>query len=91
VETLRVDNYFIDEISCCLQLDDKEHPLELLPELQELTYYRRGHIIHRYSPERRRHHNRGQSLPKPMIICVFPDVLLNLSDFDHTGKQRGGE
>ena len=27
-----------EELSCCLQLDDGELPLELLPELQELAH-----------------------------------------------------
>jgi hypothetical protein len=26
------------ELSRCLRLDDGEHPLDLLPELEELTY-----------------------------------------------------
>ena len=40
VKTLRVrvDDEFVKELSRCLRLDDEEHPLELLPELQELTY-----------------------------------------------------
>ncbi|KAI0278462.1 hypothetical protein BGY98DRAFT_1096702 [Russula aff. rugulosa BPL654] len=38
VKTLRIDNGLIEELSRCLQLEDGEHPLEVLPELQELTY-----------------------------------------------------
>jgi hypothetical protein len=38
VKTLRVRRGLVAELSCCLRLDDGEHPLELLPELQELTY-----------------------------------------------------
>jgi hypothetical protein len=38
VKTLRVLRGLVGELSCCLRLDDGEHPLELLPELQELTY-----------------------------------------------------
>jgi hypothetical protein len=38
VKTLRVDDGLVEGLSCCLRLDDEEHPLELLPELQELTY-----------------------------------------------------
>ncbi len=37
VKTLHVDG-FVEELPRWLQLDDGEHPLELLPELQELTY-----------------------------------------------------
>ena len=38
VKTLRIATGLVEELSCCLQLDDGELPLELLPELQELTY-----------------------------------------------------
>ena len=37
VRTLRVDERLVGEVSRCLELDDGELPLELLPELQELT------------------------------------------------------
>ena len=38
VKTLRVHRGFVGEISRCLLLEDGEHPLELLPELQDVTY-----------------------------------------------------
>jgi hypothetical protein len=38
VKTLRVDGRLVEEFSRSLPPDDGEHPLELLPELQELTY-----------------------------------------------------
>ena len=38
VKTLRVEDGLVEELSNCLQLEDGELPLELLPELQELTY-----------------------------------------------------
>ena len=38
VKTLYIDDGLVEEISRCLQLEDGEDPLELLPELQELTY-----------------------------------------------------
>ena len=37
VKSLRVDNGLVKDLSRSLRLDDGEHPLELLPELQELT------------------------------------------------------
>jgi hypothetical protein len=37
-KTLRIDEGLVEELSRCLELDDGELPLELLPELQELTY-----------------------------------------------------
>ena len=42
VTTLRVDAGLVEEVSRCLQSDDGELPLELLPELQELTCSGRG-------------------------------------------------
>jgi hypothetical protein len=38
VKTLRIDDGLVGELSRCLRLEDGEHPLELLPELQELTF-----------------------------------------------------
>jgi hypothetical protein len=38
VKTLRVGDGLVEELSRCLRLEDGELPLELLPELQELTY-----------------------------------------------------
>ena len=38
VKTLRVDDGLVEKLSRCLRLEDGELPLELLPELQELTY-----------------------------------------------------
>ena len=42
LKTLRIDDGLVKELSRCLQLEDGEHPLELLPELQELTYSESG-------------------------------------------------
>jgi len=42
VKTLDVDDGLVKELSRCLRLEDGELPLELLPELQELTYPRSG-------------------------------------------------
>jgi hypothetical protein len=38
VKILRVEDGLVEKLSHCLRLEDGEHPLELLPELQELTY-----------------------------------------------------
>ena len=38
VKTLRIHRRLVEELSRCLRLEDGEYPLELLPELQELTY-----------------------------------------------------
>jgi hypothetical protein len=38
VKTLDIEDGLVSELSRCLRLDDGEHPLDVLPELQELTY-----------------------------------------------------
>ena len=38
VKTLRIEDGLVGELSRCLHLEDGEHSLELLPELQELAY-----------------------------------------------------
>ena len=42
VKTLRVEDGLVEELSHCLRLEDGEPLLELLPELQELTYIGSG-------------------------------------------------
>ncbi|KAF8492333.1 hypothetical protein F5888DRAFT_1729813 [Russula emetica] len=42
VKTLHIDDGLVRELSRCLPSEDGEHPLELLPELQELTYSSSG-------------------------------------------------
>jgi hypothetical protein len=42
VKTLRVREGLVEELSRCLQPEDGELPLELLPELQELEYFEGG-------------------------------------------------
>ena len=44
VKTLRIDNRLVKEVSRCLESNDGKYPLELLPELQELTCCGRGNI-----------------------------------------------
>jgi hypothetical protein len=39
VKTLLVGDGLVEELSRCLRLEDGELPLDLLPELQELTYF----------------------------------------------------
>ena len=42
VKSLRIDNGLVTDLSRCLQSEDGELPLEVLPELQELEYYGGG-------------------------------------------------
>jgi hypothetical protein len=37
VKTLRIEKGLVKDLSRCLELEDGEFPLELLPELQELS------------------------------------------------------
>ena len=50
VKNLRIDDGPAGELSCCLRLDDREDPLELLPELQELTYSGSGDAGDSFTP-----------------------------------------
>ena len=50
VKTLRVDDGLVGELSHCLRLEDGEDPLELLPELQELTYPGSGNANDAFTP-----------------------------------------
>ena len=43
VKTLRVGDGLVEELSCSLRVDNGEVPLELLPDLQSLTYSGSGH------------------------------------------------
>ena len=45
VKTIWIDNGFVEDLSHCLQLEGGELPLELLPELQELTYSGSGNTV----------------------------------------------
>ena len=44
VKTLRIHRGLVEDLSRCLELEDGELPLELLPELQEIRFYGSGDI-----------------------------------------------
>jgi hypothetical protein len=50
VKTIRIVGGLVEELSFCLKLEDGELPLELLPELNELTYYGRGNTGDAFTP-----------------------------------------
>ena len=50
IKTLRFDDGLVEGLSRCLRLDDGEHPLELLPELQELRYSGSGDTGDAFTP-----------------------------------------
>jgi hypothetical protein len=50
VKTLQIGDGLVGELSRCLRLDDGEHPSEILPELQELTYSGSGNANDAFTP-----------------------------------------
>jgi hypothetical protein len=62
VKTLRIQDGLVGELSHCLRLEDGEHPLELLPELQELTYSGSGSANDTFTPFIDARRNAGRPL-----------------------------
>jgi hypothetical protein len=62
VKTLRIDDGLVKELSCCLRLEDGEQPLELLPELQELTYPGSGNTNDAFTSFIDAHQNAGSPI-----------------------------
>ena len=50
VKTLDIGDGLVGELSRCLRLEDGEHPLELLPELQELVYPESDDVDDAFTP-----------------------------------------
>ena len=74
VKTLRVDDGLVKELSRSLQPDDGELPLEILPELQELTYPESGDTGDAFAPfiEARQNAGRPVTLVHPIARSVTP-------------------
>ena len=62
VKTLRIENGLVDDLSRCLQLEDRDLSLEVLPELQELTYYGGGNIGDTFAPFVDARRNAGRTI-----------------------------
>ena len=62
VKTLCVHRGFVGEISRCLLSENGEHPLELLPELQELTYSGSGNAGDVFTPFINARQNAGRPI-----------------------------
>jgi hypothetical protein len=60
VKTLDIDDGLVGELSRCLRLEDGEHPLELLPELQDLTYPAGSDADDAFTPFIVARHNAGR-------------------------------
>jgi hypothetical protein len=72
VKTLRVDDGLIEELARSLRLDDGEHPLELLPELQELAYIGSGDAGEAFTPFIDARQNAGHAVTLVRLVRVTP-------------------
>jgi hypothetical protein len=61
-KTLRIAERLVEELSRCLKLEDGELPLELLPELQELTYPGSGNTDDAFTSFISARENAGRSI-----------------------------
>ena len=83
VKTLRISQGLVKELSRCLELDDGELPLELLPELQELTYFGSGNTGDAFSSFIDAHQDAGRSItlirrspsPDPTVSSIEPSSM----------------
>ena len=86
VKTLRVENGLVEELSQCLRLEDGELPLEILPELQELTYFGSGDTGDGFTSfvDARRDAGRPVTLvrhsPKPSPLSTVPPAIAASGD-----------
>ena len=62
VKTLRIAKGLVEEFTRCLKSDDGEHPLQILPELQELTYFGNGDTSDAFTPLIEARQNAGRPL-----------------------------
>jgi hypothetical protein len=60
VKTLRIDHGLVGDLSRCLQLDDGEPPLELLPKMRALTISGSGYADNAFTSFIDAHQNAGQ-------------------------------
>ncbi|KAI0262378.1 hypothetical protein BGY98DRAFT_1192597 [Russula aff. rugulosa BPL654] len=68
VKTLRVEDGLVEQLSHCLRLEDGELPLELLPELQELTYSGSGDTDNAFTSFIDARQNAG----RPVTLYIVP-------------------
>jgi hypothetical protein len=88
VKTLRVEDGLVEELSRCLGLEDGELPLELLPELQELTYFGSRDTGDAFTSfvDARRNAGRPVTLvrngPSPTPLSFKPPTITSLGNED---------
>ena len=91
MKTLVVGHGLVEELSCCLRLEDGELPLELLPKLQELTYVgSRDDASDAYTSFVDAHQNAGSpvTLVRRNPISAPFDDLRGWNSYDHIDKRR---
>jgi hypothetical protein len=83
VKTLRIAKGLVEELTRCLESDDGELPLEVLPELQELTYSGSGDTSDVFTPLIDARQNAGRPLtlvrrsPSPGSDYIVPSPKLS--------------
>jgi hypothetical protein len=88
VKTLLVEDGLVKELSRCLRLEDGELPLELLPELQELTYFGSGDTSDAFTSFIDARQNAGRPVtqvrdgpsPSPSPLSFEPPAITSPSD-----------
>jgi hypothetical protein len=78
VKTLLVEDGLVEELSRCLRLEDGELPLELLPELQELTYSKSGDTDDSFTPFIDARQNTGRPVT---LVRYYPSPSPSESSF----------
>ena len=68
-KTLWIGDGLVEQVSRCLEFEDEELPLKLLPELQELTYLRSGDTGDAFTL----FINARQNASRPVIVDPVPD------------------
>jgi hypothetical protein len=71
VKTLHVDNGIVKELSRSLRLGDEEHTMDLLPQLQELTYSASGNAGDAFTSFIDVRRNAGRSVT---LVCTTPTM-----------------
>ncbi|KAF8493688.1 hypothetical protein F5888DRAFT_1891233 [Russula emetica] len=90
VKTLGVEDGLVEELSRCLRLEDGELPLELLPELQEVTYSGSRDTDHAFTSFSDARQNAGRPVtlvrqsPSPSLLSF--ESLASTSPGDEAGN-----
>ena len=89
VKTLRIEDGLVGELSRCLPSEDGEHPLELLPELQELRYSGRGNVNDAFTTFIDARQNAGH--PVSLVASSTPPATLHWKLLPFDSRRPKGE